>query len=268
MRIITFALLLCFISSVASAQEMTTRTIHVFVALCDNDSQGIMPVPALIGDGDDPRNNLYWGALLGLKTYFKKSTDWELVSTEKEKGPIILERLVFRHEATSATLTADAYKGDKIKRAMSDFLAAAAAPRREKADLVAYIGHNGLMEFELPVSPAPADKMKTGTDAIILCCISKGYFEERLKRTRSRAVLLTTGLMAPEAYTLHDALEAWIAGASSETIREKAAQAYHKYQKCGINGARRLFFSAPVLSPISSPVEDRGADLKSILSLK
>jgi hypothetical protein len=47
--------------------------------------------------------------------------------------------------------------------------------------------------------------------------------------------------MAPEAYTLEAALEGWIGKESSSKIRERATIAYNKYQKCGINGARRLF---------------------------
>ncbi|EDY21883.1 hypothetical protein CfE428DRAFT_0008 [Chthoniobacter flavus Ellin428] len=35
--------------------------IHVFVALADNATQGIVPVPAKIGNGDDAEHNLYWG---------------------------------------------------------------------------------------------------------------------------------------------------------------------------------------------------------------
>ncbi|MFN6946343.1 MAG: hypothetical protein ACK4ND_15450 [Cytophagaceae bacterium] len=46
--------------------------------------------------------------------------------------------------------------------------------------------------------------------------------------------------MAPEVYTLHAAIGAWIKNESPEELREKAAQAYNKYQKCGINGARKL----------------------------
>ena len=41
--------------------------VHVTVALCDNATQGMVPVPAAIGDGDDPRTNLYWGARYGVK---------------------------------------------------------------------------------------------------------------------------------------------------------------------------------------------------------
>jgi hypothetical protein len=46
--------------------------------------------------------------------------------------------------------------------------------------------------------------------------------------------------MAPEAYTLEAALTAWVNGADDAAVREKAAAAYHTYQKCGLNAARRL----------------------------
>jgi hypothetical protein len=59
-----------------------------------------------------------------------------------------------------------------------------------------------------------------------------------LRAAGSKPLLLTTGLMAPEAYTLTAAIGAWVSGAD---VREAAAQAYHKYQKCGIRAARRLF---------------------------
>jgi hypothetical protein len=47
----------------------------------------------------------------------------------------------------------------------------------------------------------------------------------------------------PEAYTLEAALEAWIAGQDVSGLRGSAARAYHKYQKCGIGGATRLFYA-------------------------
>ena len=52
--------------------------------------------------------------------------------------------------------------------------------------------------------------------------------------------------MAPEAYTLEAALTGWLNKETDAKIKERAAQAYHKYQKCGINGARKLFYTSPV----------------------
>ena len=37
------------------------------------------------------------------------------------------------------------------------------------------------------------------------------------------------------------ALDAWSRGENGEAVRQRAAEAYHKYQKCGLSAARRLF---------------------------
>ena len=44
--------------------------VHLVVALCDNKNQGIVPVPRSLGNGQDPRSNLYWGARFGVRGYF------------------------------------------------------------------------------------------------------------------------------------------------------------------------------------------------------
>mgnify|MGYP006883467858 FL=1 len=74
----------------------------------------------------------------------------------------------------------------------------------------------------------------------MLACISKSYFAPYLKQTGAHPLLWTTGLMAPEAYTLEAAMNAWVNGDSHVVTRYKAAGAYNQYQKCGINGAKRL----------------------------
>lgn len=37
------------------------KIIHVMVALCDNENQGIVPVPAFLGNGEDPQK-IFTGA--------------------------------------------------------------------------------------------------------------------------------------------------------------------------------------------------------------
>ncbi len=59
MRVKVLSLLTyCLIASQVFAHS-NTETIHVFVALCDNQNQGIVPVPASLGNGQDPKSNLY-----------------------------------------------------------------------------------------------------------------------------------------------------------------------------------------------------------------
>jgi hypothetical protein len=245
------AMLATFIAPVQATPE--TKCIHVFVALCDNKSQGIVPVPEKLGDGDDPANNLYWGALYGLKTNFRKSDDWTLLSSEKKPAEHVLERCIFRHKQSGAFLVADAYQGSRIKQAVTAFLDAAAGKTSETlevngrviaihggAQLVAYIGHNGLMDFTLPETPVKSGR--TQRDAIVLACMSKQYFAERFSKLKARATLLTTGFMAPEAYTLKAALDGWLTGESRAKIKARAAAAYAKYQKCSLKAATNLFY--------------------------
>ncbi len=107
------------------------------------------------------------------------------------------------------------------------------------ADVVAYIGHNGLMDFALNVTPQKHDERKR--QAIILACASKQYFSSALKSTGASPLLWTTNLMAPEAYVLSAALDGWMARDNNEQVRARVAKAYHQYQNCGIKGAMNLF---------------------------
>lgn len=226
--------------------------IHVFVALADNINQGIVPVSASLGNGDNPKTNLYWGAAFGVKTFFSKSRDWQLVSSVTNAKAGVLERCVFKHRTKNVFLIADAYQGKEIVRATTDFLAAASGAPGDKlnvdntelftdgsADLVAYVGHDGLMDFKLTNSPQQRDKLQR--QAIVLACASKQYFSQPLKSTGANPLLWTTSLMAPEAYVLSAAIDGWIAKESGEQVRARAARAYDKYQHCGVRAAMGLF---------------------------
>ena len=230
--------------------DTLTKTIHVLVALCDNTYQGIVPVPEKIGNGQDAYNNLYWGCAYGIKTFFKKSTDWKLVKSQK-KDSLLLERLIFKHTTENYYLVADAYNGKYIKTCTKDFLLACAGKYKDtlhinktvvgthgNSKLLAYIGHDGLMDFQLSESFVQTDNITR--DCIILACISKSYFATHIKATGARPVVWTTGLMCPEAYTLHDALAGYVKDESPEAIRSRAALAYATYQKCSVKAARGL----------------------------
>jgi hypothetical protein len=104
--------------------------------------------------------------------------------------------------------------------------------------LICYVGHNGLMDFSLDGSPSQVDQKHR--EVIILACASKNYFYDYIKKTGAYPLLWTTNLMCPEAYTLISAIDSWIKNNPPETTREKAAQAYSRYQKCGIKGVRNL----------------------------
>ena len=227
------------------------KVVHVLVALCDNENQGIVPVPAALGNGEDPARNLYWGAAYGVKTFFSRSANWQKIVEIKTPKENVLERLVFKHKTENVYLVADAYRGSKMRETIGDFFAAVAGARRENvsaggielqvlgtANLVAFVGHNGLMDFALEDQPAKMDDAER--DAVVLACASRSYFSAPLKKTSAAPLLWTSNLMAPEAYILHDALEGWTRGESAEQVRTRAAAAYAKYQKISVKSARNL----------------------------
>ena len=171
-----FILLFCTTPAFAAPQ-----TAHIIVALCDNIYQGIVPVPHKIGNGDDPENNLYWGAMYGFKTYLRKSGNWILVEEIKNPEPNILRRAIFKHKTKDTWIIADAYQGSKIKQATIDFFNftagknTAAVKSKDtmlnmggSADLIGYIGHNGLMDFTLSGYP---QKEGSAKDAMVLACL-------------------------------------------------------------------------------------------------
>lgn len=227
------------------------KVIHVLVALCDNENQGIVPVPKHLGDGEDPKRNLYWGAAYGVKTYFSKSKSWEKVAEIENPKENVLERIIFKHKQKNVYLVADAYRGIKIKETINDFVSATSGEGLENikvgdkqlqilgsADIISFVGHNALMDFDLDKTIVKKDDDER--EAIILACASKQYFTKHLKKTSAKPLLWTSNLMAPEAYILHDALEGWINGETDEQIQTRAAKAYAKYQKISLRSAKRL----------------------------
>jgi hypothetical protein len=233
--------------------DSSINTIHVLVALCDNKYQGIVKVPPAIGNGQDPDNNLYWGCSYGIRSFFKTSKEWTLVS-KTNPDTLILERIIFKHKTKNWYLVADAYNGRYIKACTRDFFYSCSGQLKNmvmlhekklgingNSKMLAYIGHDGLMEFSLDDEFVKKDDQKR--DCIILACISKPYFEPIIRNTGANPLLWTTGLMCPEGYTLHDAISTYINNGNPVHIRESAANAYAKYQKCGSIAAKNLLVS-------------------------
>lgn len=224
------------------------------MALCDNINQGIVPVPAKIGNGQDPDNNLYWGCGYGVRTFFKKDDEWTMVSKEKSTENYILERCIFKHKTKDVVIVAEAYNGAKIKNCIEDFFHSCSGRLERKfsidgrelraggeADLICYVGHDGLMDFKIDEKICSLSTI--AKDCIMLACFSQTYFAPYLKKTGANPLLWTTGLMAPEAYTLEAAISVWIKNGKTEELRNAAAGAYSKYQKCSVKAALKLLVS-------------------------
>ena len=241
--------------------------VHVVVALCDNQNQGIVPVSKTLGNGQDPKTNLYWGALYGVRTHLPHAAGWARIETGRPDDPRILDRVAFfanvtRGDAAAPVyVVADAWDGAHIRASLERYLEMTAGRTVEPVEvvhgsekltlgaggsshLVAFVGHNGLMDFSLE-APRPPAEDTPARSAVVLACASKPYFLDRLEAAGAHPLLLTTGLMAPEAYTLDAAIRSWVGEGTTEAVRGKAAKAYDQYQKCGLAAARPLFWGAP-----------------------
>jgi len=273
MRHLRSALVLTVVVWAASLHQAAAaepEIVHVYVALCDNASQGIIPVPAKIGDGDQPDANLYWGCSEGVRSWFKASKRWKKMPAEPSTRPEVLERAVFKHADRNLYLVAEAWRGREIKSCLQAFVNAAAGDGTESvplktatatsekptilaaggsSKLVAYIGHNGLMAFTVdwPVKPAVENvNLRTPKPAIVLCCVSQKYFGDKLTASGADPLLTTTQLMYPGAFILHDALEVWMTGGNAANIKAglkaAAARAYAKNQGISIKAANGVFW--------------------------
>ncbi|MBK1853421.1 hypothetical protein JO972_00465 [Verrucomicrobiaceae bacterium 5K15] len=243
-------------------QHRDFKVVHTFVALCDNASQGIAPVPSKIGNGNDPANNLYWGCSDGSRAYFSKSKQWRRHSTGKAKDqPAILERLVFQHKQSRTVMVVDAWRGSEIKECMAQFCQSMAGQRYESvtikddqgehrvnlaggADLLAFIGHNGLMEFSLPALPANP-KRKQDVSAVVLCCKSDRFFQKHTEPSGVTPLVMTASNMYPGAFILHDVIEGWLKHEDRGQLRLRAAKAYAKNQKISTKSALNVFAPLP-----------------------
>jgi len=241
-----FVFTLC--PTLASAQDDGfDKSVHIIVVLADNANQGIVKVPAKLGDGTAPRTNLYWGALYGVKSYFKRQDDITILKPISKLPDGVLDQADFSLQTNGQTIFihAEAWRGDKMRPAIRRFYAL--LTDEASADLIVFVGHNGLMDGPVaaPFSIADQPKPGAGKDAIVLACLSDKYFSDTLSNIGTTPLVMTRGLMAPEAYSLLPAIKSWAANESPNNTRNAAAKGYAHYQKIPLRNAQRLFGATP-----------------------
>jgi hypothetical protein len=225
--------------------------IYVIVSLVDNVSQGIVPVPAKIGNGDDPRNNLYWGAAYGVKTFLSKADGWQKLGCEQDISDTIMERCQFVWK-DKLTVTADAYRGSRIDQAMLDFMKQAATPpNATKREMVVFIGHDGLMDAQnQPIIERFPKHASHDKQAVVLACMSDEFFSGHLQAAGSKPVVTTFSFMAPEAYVLEAVARGFANQASEAELRNSAGTAYAKYQRISAKAGKSVFGANSQTRPI------------------
>ncbi|MBR1996802.1 MAG: hypothetical protein IKC90_05315 [Akkermansia sp.] len=215
------------------------KQVAVFVALCDNEHQGIAPVPEKIGNGQDPAHNLYWGCSDALPKVMRASRDWGrpvYYASYSGKKTQVIDTVVCTRADSAATVYAFAYRGDSIAACMRDFEAALACGGY---DLVAFIGHNGLMDVDLPER---GERAPRSTDAVVLCCMSDEWFSDRIRNLGCRPVLMTQQYMYPAGKAFTEALAAWLKSPQdAAAIHTAAGRAYAANQGISLKAAKGVF---------------------------
>ncbi len=229
--------------------------VHLFVPLCDNIHQGIIPTTESLGNGLSLRSNLYWATSKGIKRYFKSLPDWKLLESKLDIDTNVLERVIFKKNYKNNAivyLIADAYRGDRMNNCLSDYFNALSGNRLDSitiehekyeiatnADLFIFNGHNGLMDDHPDILPS---KTHTPKDAVAIACASHDFFKGYYEFTNSYPLVNTTNLLYPGAFIAEGIINAWAELSSAQACKTSAGQAYYKHKpKSGPNGSQNLF---------------------------
>jgi hypothetical protein len=221
--------------------------VHVYIPLCDNEHQGIVPTSKSLGDGLSIRTNLYWATSGGTKAYFKKHLDWKLLYDSLQIDTNVLERVVFERDfdGSKVYLIADAYRGDRMEETLNNYLAAISGAHRDtirlqsgkeivaagNADMVMFNGHNGMMDaVSIQEWPNVDGKKK---DVVMNACLSYGYLQKELMTAGGYPLVRTNTLLYPGAYVINQIIVDWVKGVDENQLCLNAGRTYCEKHSCG-----------------------------------
>ncbi len=226
---------------------------EVHVPLCDN---SIIPCGnARLGDGDNPDTNLYWATTPGFGSWFaRKGSGWKRVlhqrgaatgntdvvavdgyrrtlptpASWRKRGVAKTFELVivvhgWRGKAIDQALAAyasDVSGGASRALVLDDRTTLAAGGA---AQLVAWVGHNRLMDLEAFAWPKPGTAV-TGTIAI--ACHTAAYMEAEVSGATRVPLLMTRDLLFANAAPLEATVLAFAGGGGYTKMRSAASVAY------------------------------------------
>jgi hypothetical protein len=228
----------------------------VYVALCDNDSQGIVPVRNReICRGDRPESNLYWATGGGLKGYLKQAGWKPVLKRRSPRRGVALEvvwrkrfkaRGELRERGVSGRfdvyLVSVVFFGDHIHQANIEYLRAVNRDRERVHDLpgvgelsyggashvVGYIGHDYFYDVEDPmelIGPTRGDSILQ-KGAFALACTGDRYIRPAITRPNAHILLLNRQLAYPGAWTVGGLVRGLAAGKDGRGIHAEAARAF------------------------------------------
>lgn len=225
--------------------------VEIHVPLCDNTI--IACGNAKLGDGDNPDTNLYWATTPGFGSWFaRKGSGWRRVLRERATGgEDIVATEAYRRTVPApaawvkrgaprrfdVVLVIHGWRGKAIDRALAAYAAdVSGGPARTvtladgtsiaaggAAQLVAWVGHNRLMDLDAYTWPKPGAAV-TGTIAI--ACHTAAYMEDQVASATRVPLLMTRDLLFANAAPLEATVLAFASGGGYGKLRVAASEAY------------------------------------------
>jgi hypothetical protein len=231
---------------------------EVHVPLCDNTI--IRCGNPKLGDGDNPDTNLYWATTPGFGEWFaRRGGGWKRVlhqrGTDTGNADIVAIDVYRRTLATPASwqkrgapktfeldIVVHGWRGKAIDHALAAYAADVSGGATRPlvladkttlaaggaAQLVAWVGHNRLMDLDRYDWPKPG-RAVTGTIAI--ACHTAAYMEEQVSSSTRVPLLMTRDLLFANAAPLEATVLAFAGGGSYTKMRGDAAIAYAAVQE-------------------------------------
>jgi hypothetical protein len=251
--------------------------VEIHVPLCD--STIIACGNAKLGDGDNPETNLYWSTTPGFGEWFaRKGSGWKRVLKQKaaDTGDTdVLAVHVYRRSVIAPAswrkrgspkqfeidLVIHGWRGKAIDRALAAYAVDVSGAGARivtlddgttieaggAAQLVAWVGHNRLMDLEKFDWPAPGHDSK---GAIAIACDTAPYMKAAVSAATRVPLLMTSDLLFANAAPLEAVVLAFASGGDYARIRRDAATAYAGVQRSSL---------AHVLGAFTNPSDPRWA---------
>jgi hypothetical protein len=255
----------------ADIQAGKPMVVTVYVALCDNDSQGIVPVKnKKICKGNDPDNNLYWASSGGLFGH-TRSRHWKRLSVDENRTPDIAVRAVWTKRLVASGLLREmgvkggfdvilvglAYRGERIRQTMVDYLKAVNRDDVDaltlpdgrvidaygKSHIIGWIGHDYFMDEPDVPSLIAETRGDSSLDKGVfgLSCMSDLYFRPAIERTNVHILALNRQFTFPSAFTVLGIIGALAEGKDHPGIHRAAVKAFAEGQKRPAGELMRVF---------------------------
>jgi hypothetical protein len=216
--------------------------VDVHVPLCDNTI--IACGNAKLGDGDNPATNLYWSTTPGFGKWFaRKGSGWTRVEADTQDTgdtDVLAKHTYKRTIQTPAAwrkrgapkqftleVVIRAWRGSAIDRALAAY-ANDISGKGTAAQLVAFVGHNRLMDLDEFTWPAAGSEVK---GAIAIACDTAPYMKKQVSASTRVPLLMTSDLLFANAAPLEASVLAFARGGGYAQIRRDAATAYAGVRK-------------------------------------